>query len=63
MTVAEAIELLQRRDPEAELHVCHFARRAGQAKPIIRPVGEVRWFGSRLCVVEADDRNLYLADR
>ena len=61
MTVAEAIELLQRRDPEAELHVCHFARRAGKNIPIIRPLAGLRWLQDCLCLVEADDRKLYLA--
>lgn len=63
MTVEELIELLQRPDPEAKIHVCHFARRAGQAKAIIRPLAEVRWIDGRLCLVEEDDRKLYLADR
>jgi len=63
MTVEELIEKLQRRCPEAKLHVCHFARRAGKAKPMTRPLAELRWLNGRLCLVEEDDRKLYLADR
>jgi len=46
-----------------ELYVCHFAKRAGKAKPVIHPLAELRWIDGRLCLVEADDRKLYLADR
>lgn len=63
MTVEELAKLLQWRDPKTEIHVCHYARRAGQAKPMIRPLAELRWIDGRLCLVEEDDRKLYLADR
>ncbi|GAH81061.1 unnamed protein product [marine sediment metagenome] len=63
MTVLELTKLLRWRDPYAEIHVCHFARRAGKNIPIIRPLAEVRWIDGRLCLVEEDDRKLYLADR
>ena len=63
MIVGDAIALLERENPKAELHVCHFARRAGKNIPIIRPLAEVRLIDARLVLVEADDRNLYLADR
>lgn len=63
MTVEELTKLLRWRNPKAKLHVCHFAKRAGQAKPIIFPLAEVRWIDGRLCLVEEDDRKLYLADR
>ena len=63
MTAAEVILRLQRDDLQTELYVCHFARRAGKNIPIIRPLAEIRWLQGRVCLVEADDRNLYLADR
>ncbi|MBA7635005.1 hypothetical protein ES703_42605 [subsurface metagenome] len=61
MTVEELLESLHWRDPGTNLHVCHFAKRAGQVKPIIRPLAELRWIDGKLCLVEADDRKLYLA--
>jgi len=63
MTVEELIELLKERWPQTKVHMCHFARRAGQAKPMIRPLAEVRWIDGRYCLVEEDDRKLYLANR
>ena len=63
MTVEELIELLKERWPKTKVHMCHFARRAGQAKPMIRPLAEIRWFDGRLCLVEEDERRLYLRDR
>jgi len=63
MTVEELYELLRKQHPRSRLYVCHYAKRAGQAKPIIRPLAELRRVGCDLCLVEADDRKLYLADR
>ena len=63
MTVEELTELLKPRWPGTQVHVCHFAKRAGQAKPIIRPLAEVQFIDGRLCLVEKDDRALYLAER
>ncbi len=63
MTVEELTKLLQWRNPKAKIHVCHFAKRGGKAKPIILPLAAVRWIDGRLCLVEEDDRKLYLADR
>ena len=64
MTVEEAITLLQREDSKAELHVCHFRKFGGRAIPKIFPLAEIRRLeGGRLCLVEEDDRKLYLADR
>lgn len=63
MNVEEAINLLYQHNPEYEIHVCHYARRAGKNKPMIRPLAEVRWIDGRLCLVEEDDRHLYNADR
>ncbi|MBA7474259.1 hypothetical protein ES707_09607 [subsurface metagenome] len=61
MTVEELIEKLRVRNPKTEIHVCHFAKRAGQAKPIIFPLAAVRWIKGQLCLVEEDDLTLYLA--
>jgi len=63
MTVEELIELLKKEEPKAGLNVCHFVKRAGKVKPIIFPLAEVRRIYGWLCLVEKDDRNLYLADR
>lgn len=63
MTVEELIKRFEFCASYTELHVCHFARRAGKNKPMIRPLAEVRWIDTHLCLVEADDRKLYLADR
>ncbi len=61
MTVEELIEKLRVRNPKTEIHVCHYAKRAGKAKPIIFPLAAVRWIKGRLCLVEEDDLTLYLA--
>lgn len=61
MTVEELRKLLKPRWPGTEIHVCHFAKRAGQVKPIIHPLAAVRFIDSRFCLVEEDDRKLYLA--
>ncbi len=61
MTVTELRLLLLWRDPGSKLHVCHFARRAGKNIPITRPLAELRWIDGKLCLVEEDDRKLYLA--
>ena len=63
MTVEELINLLDMEDCLDQIHVCHYAKRGGQAKPIIFPLAEVRWIDGKLCLVEEDDRKLYLADR
>jgi len=63
MTVEETIKLLKKWHPKIELQVCHYAKRAGQAKRIIRPLATLRLLDGWLCLVEADDRKLYLADR
>ena len=68
MNVEEAIGLLQQEDPEAEVYVCHWAKSGGTARPIIRPLTEVRWqrdqwHPARLCLIEKDDRGAYLAGR
>jgi len=63
MTVEELIEKLHWHTSETKVHVCHYARRAGKNKPLIRPLAELRWIDGRLCLVEEDDRKLYLADR
>lgn len=63
MTVEELIEKLKKQHPKIKLQVCHYAKRAGQAKPIIRPLAELRMLYGWLCLVEEDDRKLYLADR
>ena len=62
MTVEETIALLQREDPKAELHVCHFAKMGSNAYPRIHPLAAVgRLEDDRLCLIEEDDRKLYLA--
>ena len=61
MTVEELIKRLKKWHPKIEIQVCHYAKRAGEAKPIIRPLAELRWIDGRLCLVEEDDRKLYLA--
>jgi len=61
MTVEELRAQLLRHHPRAKMHVCHFARRAGKNKPLTRPLAELRWIDGRLCLVEEDDRKLYLA--
>lgn len=61
MTVEELREELLGQHPRTELHVCHYAKRAGRAKPIIFPLAELRWIDGRLCLVEEDDLKLYLA--
>jgi len=63
MTVEELVNKLDMHDYLDKLHVCHFARRAGKNKPMIRPLAELRWIDGKLCLVEADDRKLYLAGR
>lgn len=63
MNVEELLNLLDTEDYLDEIHVCHYARRAGKNKPMIRPLAEVRWIDGRLCLVEEDDRHLYNADR
>lgn len=63
MTIEELTEALQKEGiPGDTLYVCHFAKRAGQVKPIVFPLAELRWLDSRLCLVEEDDLNLYLAE-
>jgi len=61
MTVEELIDRLYLHGPRIKLHVCHYAKRGGRAKPIILPLAELRWIDGRLCLVEEDDRKLYLA--
>ena len=61
MTVEELINALDMEDCLDKLYVCHFARRAGKNIPIIRPLAELRWIDGKLCLVEEDDRSLYLA--
>jgi len=61
MTVEELIEKLRVRNPKTKIHVCHYAKRAGKARPIIFPLAAVRWVKGQLCLVEEDDRKLYLA--
>ena len=61
MTVEELINLLDIEDYLDELYVCHYAKRAGQVKPIINNLAEVRWISGKLCLIEEDDRKLYLA--
>ena len=61
MTVEELIELLQKERPNVRLHVCHYAKRAGRARPIVMPLAELWWLEGRLSLVEEDDRKLYLA--
>ena len=63
MTVEELTKLLKRRSPGIEIHLCHYAKRAGRAIPIVRPLAKMRFVDGRLCLVEEDDRKLYLADR
>jgi len=63
MTAKELIGLLQKEPPGTKLHVCHWAKRAGRAIPIIFPLAEVQHRDGRLCLVEEDDRKLYLAAR
>jgi len=61
MTVEEAIALLQREDPKAEVYVCHFAKFGTRACPRIHPLADIAWIDGRLVLVEADDRKLFLA--
>ena len=64
MTVAEAIALLEKENPNAELHVLHWAKSGGKAYPRIHLLAEVRRLeDGRLCLIEEDDRKLFLADR
>jgi len=63
MTVEELTEKLYSCSPKIKLHVCHYARRAGQNKPMIRPLAGLWVIDGRLCLVEEDDHKLYLADR
>ena len=62
MTVEELTHLLRWHVSGTEIHMCHYARRAGKNKPMIRPLAELRRIDGRLCLVEADDRRPYLAD-
>jgi len=61
MTVEELIKRLQKEHPKTRVYVCHYAKRAGKAKPIVMPLAELWWLEGRLSLVEADDRKLYLA--
>jgi len=63
MTAEELVELLQKEHPNTELFVCHWAKRAGRARPIIFPLAELKHRDGQLCLVEEDDLKLYLADR
>jgi len=68
VNVEQAVALLQTENPNTEVFVCHWAKSGGTARPIIRPLAEVRWqrdqwHPARLCLMEKDDRGQYLASR
>ena len=67
MTVEETIALLEKENPKAEVFVCHWAKTGATARPIIRPLAEVRWqcdqwHPTRLCLIEDDGRREFLTD-
>jgi len=63
MTVEEAIALLGKENPKAEVFVLHWAKSGGKAYPRIHPLAAVEHRSGRLCLVEKDDRGQFLADQ